>query len=401
MRILSIACIVFSSIMCAVADENIYGNTAVMAGPAQPSGMRGTASDLPDISVVGDIVGKLSNVGNDADRDKLQLRSVEFAYQGYVYPEMKANVILAFHKHEGAIESEIEEANVLFTNLYRGVSLKAGKMLGSFGIVNGYHPHHLPYVDQPNAHTNFLGGHGLMLEGAVMSYLLPLPFYAQIDAGWGHAPAGHHHAASDAATTTIVDANGDTVTVDLHEEHVHTFFSLADQVSTGRLKMSFPLGRDAELTTGASIAAGKGAHYEEHSDETRVTGADVTFKSFPGAFSRMVWQSEYFNLHREVPIGTITRDGFYSYLGYRANQYWTFGTRYDYAQDAFPHADATGADSVNVSQDTRAQSLIVTRNLTETTYLRGQYKYYMEPEGRFEAYLQLSFGIGPHSHPLE
>ncbi len=399
---LLISIFIFSAFnVFAQSRENIYGGTAVMQEPAKPAGMRGVSTDLPDISVVGEIVGKACNIDGDIDKDRLQLRSVEFAYQGYIYPEMKANVILAFHKHEGNIESDIEEANVIFTNLFNAFSLKAGKMLGNFGIVNSFHPHHLPFVDQPDVHKNFMGDHGLMLEGASLNYLLPLPFFAEIEAGWGHAPAGHHHSTEESDTADVVDTSGNTITVDLHQEHEHAEFSLADQVSIGRLKLSFPISRDSEMVSGISYVKGMGAHYLEHKDKTQVSGVDITFKLFPSAFSKIVWQNEYFMLNREVPIGTIKRNGFYSYLGYKLNQYWSFGTRYDQTQDAFPHEDASGITSVDVSQDTRAQSVIITRNLTETTYLRGQYKYYSEPEGRFEAFLQMSFGIGPHSHPLE
>ncbi|MFH1259439.1 MAG: hypothetical protein ABII74_06490 [Elusimicrobiota bacterium] len=403
MQVFLLICLLFVCSMNVFAQdkENIYGGSAVMQEPAKPSGMRGAATDLPDISVVGEIVGKACNIEGDIDKNKLNMRNVEFAYQGYIYPSMRANVILAFHKHEGNIESDIEEANVVFTNLFNAFSLKAGKMLGNFGIVNGFHPHHRPFVDQPDVHKSFLGDHGLMLEGAALNYLLPLPFFAEIEAGWGQTPAGHHHSTEEAQTADVLDTSGNTRTVDLHQEHEHTEFSLADRVSTGRLKLSFPLGRDSELISGISYAKGKGAHYLEHKDETQVSGVDLTFKLFPSAFSKFVWQNEYFILNRAVPIGTIKRNGFYSYLGYKANQYWSFGARYDRTQDAFPHPDAAGLTNVDVSQATKAQSIIVTRNLTETTYLRGQYKCYTEPEGRFEAFLQMSFGIGPHSHPLE
>jgi hypothetical protein len=394
--ILCVFVILFSSVF-AIAQEA----SVVMSEAARPAGMRGVSTDLPDISVVGEIVGKVCNIEGDIDRDKLQMRSVEFAYQGYIYPQMKANVILAFHKHDGNVESDIEEANVVFSNLLGVFGAKAGKMLGNFGVVNGYHPHHLPFVDQPEAHKSFMGAHGLMLEGASLNYLLPLPFFAQVEAGWGHAPSAHHHSTEEAETTTITDTNGNVVTVDLHAEHDDTVFSLADQVSTGRLKLSFPFGRANEITTGASFAKGKGAHYLEHMDETQLSGLDLTVKLFPSAFSKVVWQNEYFSLNREVPIGIIKRNGFYSYLGYNVNQYWSFGTRYDQTQDAFPHPDLAGTPSVELSQSTRASSAIITRNLSETTYLRCQYKYYSEPEGKFEAFMQLSFGIGPHSHSLE
>ena len=371
MRFFLLLCMLFSFNIIARAQDG----ATIMQEPARPSGMRGAATDLPDISVVGDLAGKLSNISGDADKDRLSLRSVEFAYQGYVYPRARANVIVAFHKHEGNIETELEEANITFMDIFGGLGAKAGKMLGGFGKVNTVHPHHLPFADQPDAHKNFMGGHGLMFEGASLNCLLPLPFYAMAEAGWGHAPDAHHHSDEEAAEEAE--------------------FSFANQVYLGRLIVSFPLGRDCELAPGVSYVKGNGAHYLEHTDETGLLGFDLTYKSFPSTFSRFIIQNELFLLNRKLPVGTLNRYGFYSYLGYKMNPHWSAGARYDQAQDALPYEDGT------MPPATSAQSLIITRNLTETTYLRGQYKYYNEPRGVFEVFLQLSFGIGPHSHPLE
>jgi len=369
MRLFLLFSILFTFNVIARAQDN----SAIMREPARPSGMRGAATDLPDISVVGDLAGKLSDISGDADAGGFGLRSVEFAYQGYVYPRARANVIAAFHRHEGSIEAEVEEANVIFMDIFEGVSAKAGKMLADFGKVNTVHPHHLPFTDQPDAHKNFMGDHGLMVEGASLSCLLPLPFFAMAQAGWGHAPGAHSH------------SDGEN----------EAGFSLAGEACLARLLVSFPLGRDCELTPGLSYVNGNGAHYLEHTDETEVFGFDLTYKSFPSAFSRFVIQNELFLLNRKLPVGTLNRYGFYSYLGCKMNPYWTLGARYDHAQDALPYEDES------IPPASSAQSLVLTRNLTETTYLRGQYKYYNQPQGAFEVFLQLSFGIGPHSHPLE
>lgn len=372
----------------------------VMESPAKPSGMRGTASDLPDISVVGDIIGKATNNALDSDKDGINLRGTELALQGYIYPRIKANVIIAFHKHEGNIEADVEEAYANFTKVAGALSAKAGKMLVNFGKVNNIHPHHLPFVEQPLVIQNFYGDHGLSMEGASFGYLLPLPFFAQIEAGWGHAPQGHSHASNEVETTDIADVNGDIVTVAKYAEHEHTTFSLADKIGTGRLWLSFPLSNRSELETGFSGAIGKGMHFEEHQDDVRVYGLDVTYKLWPASFSRLIFQNEALYLTRKVPIGDIKRLGLYSYLGYKFNQYWSAGLLYDYAEDAWPHVDAAGNASVEVSSTAKAGSFVLTRHLTETTYIRGQYKYNFEPEN-YEAWLQLCFGIGPHSHPLE
>ncbi len=70
-----------------------------------PQGMRGTPANLPDISLIGVIDGHTSSDKADDTRDKLEFNEVETAFQGYIYPEMKADVFLALHKHDGEYEA--------------------------------------------------------------------------------------------------------------------------------------------------------------------------------------------------------------------------------------------------------------------------------------------------------
>jgi len=90
-------------------------------------------------------------------------------------------------------------------------------------------------------------------------------------------------------------------------------------------------------------------------------------------------------------VGTLNRDGFYSFLNYRTDKYWDFGARFDYAENAWP-----------VISYERALSGIITHHLTETSYWRLQYKHRnLDGKTINEGWLQVSFGIGPHSHELE
>ncbi len=352
-----------------------------MVSPAAPAGMRGVPSNIPDISVVGDFYGKVSNNETDTERNKLIIREIELGLQGYIYPEMRADVFLAMHKHEELIEPEICEAYVSFLNLFGGIGLKVGKIHVDFGKVNKVHQHHRPYVDQPQVITNFLGDHGLVGEGISLSYLFPLPFFAQFDLGAWRVPEHHHH--------------------DDEENHEEEF-SLADEVYTSRLWLSFPLNEKSELEIGASGVTGKGSHYTHHQDDVQVLGMDLTYKFWPSTFSRWIFQNEILYILRDVPIGRIKRIGFYNYLGYKFNKYWQAGIRYDDAKDVLPHEDANGNPSAEISEKTKSASAVVTRNLTETTSMRLHYKYYFEgPKDVHEGYFQILFGIGPHSHLLE
>jgi len=331
-------------------------------------GMRGTPSNLPDISVIGDITGKLSSEPTDFDRNKILVREIELALQGYIYPEIRADVFLAMHRHDEHFEPEICEAYVSFLRIINGLSLKAGKIHVDYGKINKVHEHHRPYTNQPVALTNFFGEHGLVGEGVTLGYLMPLPLFMQIDIGAWRLEGKHHHEEDEEKSLT---------------------FDLADEVYTGRLWSSFPLGETSELELGASVAAAHGSHYQEHQDNAKVFGVDLTFKLWPSTYERLIFQNEIFNLHREIPVGKLNRWGFYSYLGYQFNKYWDAGLRYDWSENAFPE-----------NKKTNSLSGIITNRLTETTVIRLQCDYNFGLKS-YNAFLQLVFGIGPHSHPLQ
>lgn len=367
------------------AQESAF-TTGRMEAAAPPQGMRGKPINLPDISIIGVIDAHLSDDRTDTTKDRLEFREVEAAFQGFIYPQMRADVFLAWHKHGTKYEAEICEAKASFLRLAEGLAAEVGKIHVNFGKLNKEHSHHRPMIDQPQVLTNFLGDHGLVGQGGTASYLFPLPFYLQAEAGFWQAP-GHEHEAS--AKTTVVDTNGNTVEVPVYVESEE--YSLADKVYTGRLKTSFAPTPKSELELGSSLATGHGAHWEEHQDEAKVYGVDLTFKAWPSSYQRWTFQNEYMHLARKVPVGRLQRDGFYSFLNYRWNKYWDTGVRFDYAEGAFP------TQSIE-----RGGSVLASYHFTETTRAMVQYKV-RRINGRTvnEGWLQLAFGFGPHSHELE
>lgn len=353
-----------------------------------PQGMRGAPSNLPDISVIGVIEGHTSSDKSDGTRNKLEFSEIETAFQGYIYPKMKADVFLAIHRHGDEYEAEICEAKASFLGVLPGLSAQAGKIHVDFGRLNKVHTHHRGMIDQPPVLTNFLGDHGLVGQGLTLAYLLPLPFYAELQGGAWTVPP-HEHAISADNTAEVPGVSGSTETVPVVPEC--SGFSVADKVYTGRLVSSFALGAKSELLIGLNALKGKGSHYEHHQDEVKMGGADLTFKFWPSAYGRWTFQNEWFHLVRKVPVGKLNRDGFYSFLNYRWSRYWDAGVRFDYSENALPA----------ISYE-RAYSAVLTNHLTETTHARLQYKHRNRDGAKAdEAWVQLSFGLGPHSHDLE
>ena len=215
--------------------------------------------------------------------------------------------------------------------------------------------------------SNFLGDHGLVGEGLSLGYLLPLPFFCQVEIG-GWRVAGHTHEEGSACADE---------------------FALANTVYTARLWTSFSTGETSELELGGSAGIGNGSHYLEHQDDVKIYGLDLTYKLWPSSYERLIFQNELLYLVRQVPVGELKRYGFYNYLGYRLSKYYDVGLRYDWTENAFPENETTSKISG-----------IFTNNLTEMTKIRLQYSYNIEA-GSHEVYLQLVFGIGPHTHPLQ
>jgi hypothetical protein len=366
--------------------QDYHEEPQVRIAAAPPPGLRGRSLNLPDISVVGVLNGHLSDDKTDSTRDKFEFDEVEVAFQGFIYPKLRADVFLAIHKEGTKYEAEICEAKASYLGVVDGLTAEAGKIHINFGKLNKVHTHQRPMADQPKALTDFFGEHSLTGQGGTLSYLPPLPFYLQAEAGVWQAPA-HEHEASGKAE--VANLSGNTVEAAVYTES--TDFSLSGPLYTGRLKTSLALTSKSELEFGASLAGGHGSHYKEHLDRAIVSGLDLTFRAWTGPESRWTFQNEWFRLSRKVPDGNLERDGFYSFLNYRLDKQIDLGGRFDYSEGAMP------AKSIE-----RAFAAIASYHFLETNAVRLQYKVRgMEAKTAHEGWLQFVFGLGPHTHELE
>ena len=142
------------------------------------------ATDLPDISVIGNFLGKKTD-----KKKSFTVQEIEFAFQHYLYPTVRSDIFVGLHKEEnGTRKIELEEGYVTFSdlmgvlmpnqNIKLGLGAKVGKKLVGIGRINPLHPGQWQFTDRPIAVTQFLGEHGLAAEGGELSYLLPLPFFS-------------------------------------------------------------------------------------------------------------------------------------------------------------------------------------------------------------------------------
>ena len=102
----------------------------------------------------------------------LKLNEAETSFQAVVDPYARADFFLSASP-EGL---EVEEGFVTFPTLPGGLLMKVGKMKAQFGKVNTMHSHVLPWVDEPLAMRNLLGGdEGLNDSGISVSKLIMNP----------------------------------------------------------------------------------------------------------------------------------------------------------------------------------------------------------------------------------
>jgi hypothetical protein len=126
--------------------------------------------------------------------------------------------------------------------------------------------------------------------------------------------------------------------------------------------------------------------------ETRLQGFDVTFfRQWPQSYHKLKWQNEF--LFGDIDEYDTRSTGLYSLLQLTLDKNWEIGGRYDWSQspaDDTEHEWAVGP--------------FVTYYFNESFYTRAQYRHrsmFEENEEENTVYLQLVWGMGPHSHRLE
>ena len=158
------------------AGVEVPAGAAGAGGPTGALPVYGNTSALskifnPDMAVIGNFVGA---AGKNAvnPMPALRLNEAEASFQAIVDPYARADFFLSASP-EGL---EVEEGFITFTSLPGNLLVKVGKMKAQFGKVNTMHSHILPWVDEPLAMANLLGGEeGLNDSGISVSKLILNP----------------------------------------------------------------------------------------------------------------------------------------------------------------------------------------------------------------------------------
>ncbi len=342
----------------------------------------GGAAFTPDIAVIGTHGGMFLVPRGYAGRNRFELGELEIALQQPLYTGMNFFATLAGGSDAG-FAIGVEEAYASLSRPFKGpFDAVIGKRRLQFGKLNPLHPHSWRQADQPAPIGAFLGEEGLFGNGASLNYTLPVKgLFANLEIGLWKNDQAHVHAE---------EAEDD-------HDHGHPGIGISGDMPAARLWLSKAVGTGAEIELGGSHAFGRA----DNGDNIRLTGADLTLRTYPSAFSRLQLQAEVFwhnRRDREHSTGSHTRSGHYALLSYAPDKYYEYGVRYDNTRYPWP-----------IHGREQSLSLIATHRLTEATLMRLQLKYgdrttdvfLPARRGFSEVFLQFIWGAGSHTHPLQ
>jgi hypothetical protein len=250
------------------------------------------ASTAPDLDA-------LETGAHDPNQRGFTLQNLELTLSGNVDPYFTAIGHLIFGiDHEGESFLEVEEAYMTSTALPANLQLRAGQFFTPFGRLNPTHPHSWSFVDQPLINGRMFGGDGMRGPGMQLSYLMPLPMYAEVMV-----------ALQNSQGETMASFRGvpgeDLFGRTLIERQVE---GIGDLVITPRLAASFNPSDTQTVLLGASGAFGPNGSGE--SARTQIYGIDLYYKWKPlqtvKGWPFVAWQTEI--MQREYDNAAVEDD---------------------------------------------------------------------------------------------
>jgi len=309
----------------------------------------------PDISVIGNFIGKAGEANPFEERSPAALDEVEVALEAFVDPYAKAKFFLSITQ-EGA---EVEEGFINFITLPWELNARVGKMKATFGKVNTLHPHSLPWVDVPLVVSEYLGDEGLIDAGVSVSRLIPI---------------GGNFLLEGTAEIFAGDVEGV-----FERQQPNDLFYL------GHLKLFRDITDNSNIELGGSLARGTAA---EAGGARELSGADITYRWKP--LERSIYRSFISRTEVFVHGGDAFEEeagGFYSSADYQFARRWLAGLRLDHVQ----HLD-------DPSVSDRGASLTLTFRPSEFSSLRTGFRRtsYAGDVDVNELLFQVLFSIGAH-----
>jgi hypothetical protein len=324
-----------------------------------------------------EIEGGLEAGAHDPQRRGFTLQQAEVSFTGAVDPYLAGEAHVVYTPDE----VELEEAFMTSTALPYGLRLKGGLFLAEFGIINAQHPHAWDWVDVPVISSRLFGPESLRSPGARLSWLTPLPWYAEVLLGVQNADNGESTFSFNSG-----ESIGGRPPVD------RTVHNLGDMLYLARSEHFANLTETMGATLGVSGLHGPNSTGGD--GDTWIYGTDLKLRWRPAGNFRgwpfFLWQSELMKRDYTAaafpgdpsaapPVAmtprAILRDtGFYTQALYGFRYGWAGGLRFEYASGAQPSLP-DGRESDPLRDDRYRVAPLMVWQPSEFSRFRLQYNY--------------------------
>lgn len=276
---------------------------------------RGAPSANPDISLILNVAGAYFSDepqllgGHDPNRTGFTLQQLEMHVGSNVDPFFAFDANLVFAQ----FGVEVEEAYFTSLSLPANLQVRGGQFLTRFGRINATHPHAWMFLNQTLVNGKFFGSEGNRGLGAEISWLSPLPWFAEV-VGSATEAVGECCARSY--------FGGDDVGI----------HGVEDLLYTTALKQFFELTSSWSLLWGTSAQFGPNATGLGNRTEIYGTDLFVRYRPTDATDQRAVsLQIEAMTRRRQVPGDLLVDHGGYADLAWRINTTWETAARWETA----------------------------------------------------------------------
>jgi len=355
-------------------------STVPATAAQQPAAASFSSAFNPEIGVVADILGKLSNSSTEGDgNDKLSVREIELVFGHPIDPYSRFDSTITFSDFENP---DIEEAYITHWGLPGEIKAKLGRMRPRIGKASAVHGDVLDTVDEPLVVSEYLGKEGLFRTGLELTGFVPAPWTA----------------VTHELTVGIIEGgvgDGGTLFGDVRRHpsfytHLKNFLDVSDTTNI-ELGTTYLVGsKDATDHFGVNAF-----------------GFDATLTHYVTPANKLKWQNELYLQDRKDSFtiggnGSRTKFnknpwGLYSLVDYRLSPRFGVGGRFDYVQpvDLNPVTKARNADTAWSGYLTLYQSEFARWRLQfrHTDFAAGGDDNTIMAEG--------TVAIGVHKHQLQ
>ena len=345
--------------------------------PATQPAAKAPMPFIPDIGVVADITGALSESTDDEEgNDRFSVRELELVLGHDIDPYSRFDATITFSDFE---EADIEEAYVSYWDLPLDTKARIGRFRPKIGKASAAHRDSLDTTDAPLVVQRYLGVEGLFKTGLELTGFTPLSsdsFTQQLTGGLLEGGVGEDG-----------DLFGESTRHPSIYGHLSNFFEISD-LSNFELGGTYLVGSnnvDSEL-------------------KTNVFGIDATYNYYVTPINKIKFLSEAYFQNRNDSFENQGDDsenfehpwGFYSLVDYRLSERWGLGSRYDYVELIENPID-------NPRDHEHAITGYLTFFQSEFARWRAEYQYAALANGNNDNrfFLQGTFAIGTHKHQLQ